>query len=318
MRREACSRWGVPDLALADQRCSDKGCCEEYTPPSTPTPAPTPSPTTVPSTAPTTVPSTAPTTVPTPEPTPTPFVCPIDDIARTKCMGPKDCLYPLAGVCDKFIACEINPDGVTGRPTVKDCPPGLEWNDNEKYCDSPVSSTCVKPTPQPFICPTEDIARTHCMGATDCVYPFVGNCSQYIQCVVNAGGVTGRPIVMDCPAGLEWNDNNKICVSPVSSTCPKPTPTPTRPTRAPTPIPTLIPFVCPLDDIARTNCSGPTDCLYPFPGNCIDFIVCLVEPDGSGLPMVKECPVGLEWNDNKKICDLPISSTCSKLSQQPT
>ncbi|CAG2117027.1 unnamed protein product, partial [Medioppia subpectinata] len=102
------------------------------------------------------------------------------------------------------------------------------------------------------------------------------------------------------------------------STCPKPSAGPTRPTRAPTPKPTAIPFVCPVDDIARTHCAKPTDCLYPFVGDCSKFIQCTVDPDGSGWPTLLPCPAGFEWNDNKKICDWPISSTCPKPTKQPT
>ncbi|MGH8591368.1 MAG: choice-of-anchor P family protein [Gammaproteobacteria bacterium] len=76
-----------------------------------------------------------------------PFVCPVDDITNTQCMGPKDCLYPHPDICTQFIHCEVNADGQTGRPTVKDCPPDLEWNDNDKICDSPASSTCPRDPP---------------------------------------------------------------------------------------------------------------------------------------------------------------------------
>jgi hypothetical protein len=70
------------------------------------------------------------------------FTCPVEDIANTACQGPKDCLYPHPTNCNQFIHCEVNADGVTGRPTVKDWPADLEWNDKEKICDWPSSSTC--------------------------------------------------------------------------------------------------------------------------------------------------------------------------------
>ncbi|CAG2166206.1 unnamed protein product [Oppiella nova] len=93
------------------------------------------------------------------------FVCSLEDIENTHCIGPKDCLYPHPKECNKFIRCEVSTDGVTGEPTVKDCPAGLEWNDNKKECDWPIHSTCPRepstkpptqsptqkpqPTPQP-------------------------------------------------------------------------------------------------------------------------------------------------------------------------
>jgi hypothetical protein len=62
---------------------------------------------------------------------------------------------------------------------------------------------------------------------------------------------------------------------------------------------------------------GPKDCLYPNPANCNSFIQCVPQPDGSGKPQVMPCPAGLEWNDNKKECDWPSSSTCPKTPLPP-
>jgi Chitin binding Peritrophin-A domain len=62
-----------------------------------------------------------------------------------------------------------------------------------------------------FQCPPEDIIRTKCLGPKDCLYPHPNDCGSFIQCTVNPGGVTGTPVVMPCPAGLQWNDDEKIC-----------------------------------------------------------------------------------------------------------
>lgn len=72
------------------------------------------------------------------------FVCPERDIQLTSCLGPKDCLYPDPASCNSFIQCTVNADNITGNPTVKSCPAGLEWNDNEKICDWSDSSTCPR------------------------------------------------------------------------------------------------------------------------------------------------------------------------------
>ncbi|CAO3609003.1 unnamed protein product [Cunninghamella echinulata] len=64
------------------------------------------------------------------------------DIAATGCLGPNDCTYPHPHNCDQFIVCEVNKDGTAARPITKDCPAGLEWNDNKKECDWPKDSTC--------------------------------------------------------------------------------------------------------------------------------------------------------------------------------
>jgi hypothetical protein len=71
-------------------------------------------------------------------------------------------------------------------------------------------------------CNTTEIITTHCMGPKDCLYPNPNDCKSYIQCTVNADGQSGTPVVMPCPAGLEWNDVEKWCDWPERSTCPTP------------------------------------------------------------------------------------------------
>lgn len=70
-----------------------------------------------------------------------------------------------------------------------------------------------------FVCPEEDIVSTLCLGPKDCLYPNPTSCNTFIQCTVNPDGVTGTPVVMPCPAGLEWNDSRKECDWPANSTC---------------------------------------------------------------------------------------------------
>lgn len=153
------------------------------------------------------------------------FVCSTDDIAATGCLGPKDCLYSDPDSCNTFIQCTVNSDGITGTPVVRDCPSGLEWNDDAKECAYPEDSTC--PTTgiaSAFVCPAEDIAATGCRGPKDCLYPYAGSCNKFIQCVVNKDGTTATPKIVNCPPStppLVWNDNLKECVPPGHGTCPK-------------------------------------------------------------------------------------------------
>ena len=150
------------------------------------------------------------------------FVCPREDIAATGCNGPKDCLYPNPDTCNTFIQCEVNSDGVTGTPVVRDCPAGLEWNDNKKECDYPANSTCPKDAmASAFMCPSEDIAATGCKGPKDCLYAYSGSCNKFIQCIVNKDGITATPKIVTCPSNLVWNDNTKDCAAPGHGTCPK-------------------------------------------------------------------------------------------------
>lgn len=60
-----------------------------------------------------------------------------------------------------------------------------------------------------FNCPKSDIKATKCLGPKDCLYANPRSCSNFIQCTINDDGVTGTPVVMPCPAGLEWNNKQK-------------------------------------------------------------------------------------------------------------
>jgi hypothetical protein len=68
-----------------------------------------------------------------------------------------------------------------------------------------------------FICPREDISRG-CKRPQNCLYPNPISCYTFIQCVPKSDG-SGTPVVMLCPAGLEWNNRKKKCDFPQFSTC---------------------------------------------------------------------------------------------------
>ncbi|ELR06760.1 hypothetical protein VC83_04226 [Pseudogymnoascus destructans] len=244
--------------------------------------------------------------------------CPLDDIKRTQCMGPKDCLYPHPTRCDHFIRCEVNNDGKTGLPHINDCPSPLEWNNNIKECDFPENSTCRKGDgvdtttdddvnrathilprgnsaenkirDEPFVCPRKDFISNKCKEQNGCMYPDPKNCRNYIHCDWHADGKTTTVTQKSCPKSangpLEWNDKEKRCVGPKNSTC-----------RAKSGVNTMIdgvlneasgilpredaaPFKCPISDIVVTQCRGAKDCLYPNPGSCNSYIQCSV---GSNL-----------------------------------
>lgn len=155
------------------------------------------------------------------------FVCPTEDIINTQCLGPKDCLYPNPNRCDQFIHCEVNAGSVSGRPTVKDCPAGLEWNDSEKICDWPVNSTCPnteqesKDTAKEAVPPPDSIPDSSfscseaeqaqgCMGQSgagpECIYTNPKSNGSYIQC--NKGGVA---YIVRCKPAQFYNDAINAC-----------------------------------------------------------------------------------------------------------
>jgi len=108
---------------------------------------------------------------------------------------------------------------------------------------------------------------------------------------------------MKCPNGLEWNRKVKECDWPHIAKCSS-TKARTSTRSTSTPIPD---YKCPAEDIAR-GCKGPKDCLYTNPASCDSFIQCTA----AGLAYAMSCPLGLQWNDNEKICDWPPQSTCGR------
>ncbi|EME41286.1 carbohydrate-binding module family 14 protein [Dothistroma septosporum NZE10] len=80
-----------------------------------------------------------------PKPQPEPPVynpCQSTEVLATKCLGPKDCLYPNPASCGTFIQCVPQDEVGNAKPVVMPCPKGLQWNDGKKWCDYPHLSTC--------------------------------------------------------------------------------------------------------------------------------------------------------------------------------
>ena len=60
-----------------------------------------------------------------------------------------------------------------------------------------------------------------CKVAKACLYPNVKDCTTFIHCVPNIDGKRGKPVIVQCPAGLFWNSNVKECNYQENSTCEK-------------------------------------------------------------------------------------------------
>lgn len=153
------------------------------------------------------------------------FTCPKSDIKATKCMGPKDCLYPDPDSCGTFIQCTVNDDQLIGTPVVMSCPAGLEWNNKNKECDYASSSTCgdeaevledegkeALPPPEgvlnsSFSC-SDAQASQGCIGSSgegiECIYANPDNSQSYIQCT------DGTAYTVQCKSG-EYKDAIKAC-----------------------------------------------------------------------------------------------------------
>nr|ADE28520.1 Avr4 precursor [Cercospora nicotianae] len=71
-------------------------------------------------------------------------------------------------------------------------------------------------------------------------------------------------------------------------------------------------FICPPEDMKRTHCMGPFDCLYALPGNCLGYIQCQPKDETyeTGIAYERPCRAGQWWNDEKKYCDTVEPPTC--------
>ena len=145
------------------------------------------------------------------------FKCPPEDIIATKCMGPKDCLYPNPHSCSSFIQCTVNEDLKSGTPVVMPCPAGLEWNDRQKICDWPANSTCrnlvqkiedsakeALPPPGGIIDSSFSCANAGCEGI-ECIYANPANSKSYIQCTA------GVAYVLQCEKGGKFSKEVNAC-----------------------------------------------------------------------------------------------------------
>jgi len=60
---------------------------------------------------------------------------------------------------------------------------------------------------------------------------------------------------------------------------------------------------------AQSTFTCPAEGKFPDPESCYNYITCV--PDGDSLEAtVETCSLGLQWNDDKKVCDFEDESTC--------
>ncbi|XP_049807853.1 balbiani ring protein 3-like isoform X4 [Schistocerca nitens] len=193
-----------------------------------------------------------------------------------------------------------------GIVLVRPCPSGLHFNRKTAQCDYPENAKCE-------VSSSSDGAGTSANNETpsgssslpECPYPADPNvvvhfpnpedCSSFYKC-----GLDGKPVLIPCPAGLEWNDEADACDYPESAGCSvssggsgsggKPAGNSNTP-------PPECPF--PADPVNVVQ--------FPNPDNCSTFYKCSLE----GEPVLIACPEGLEYNAEAQVCDYPASAGCS-------
>jgi hypothetical protein len=142
------------------------------------------------------------------------------------------------------------------------------------------------------------------------------DCTKYYACSWD------RPIVMDCPAGLHWNDKIKSCDWPQNAGCLS-TDKPNEPTNSTTPETTTVPknntfFETTFDDCMNSTTTDQTistestqNFFCPQENglhahkDCWKFWLC-----SNWIAVEEQCHNGLGWNDDIKRCDWPSNFDC--------
>ncbi|KAF7994541.1 hypothetical protein HCN44_004013 [Aphidius gifuensis] len=122
------------------------------------------------------------------------------------------------------------------------------------------------------------------------------NCGTYYRCIQ---GMLRREY---CAPGLHWDHNKRVCDWPSLVKCQSGTQKPAasttkRPITSSTTTTTVKPNI-------------PTHCqhgqYYPYPESCTQFLICV----NDNLVM-QNCGPGLNWNDDKKMCDWAFKKSCT-------
>ncbi|XP_035223247.1 fibrillin-3-like isoform X2 [Stegodyphus dumicola] len=240
------------------------------------------------------------------------------------------CLQPVGNDCRGFILC-IEHIGFKGS-----CSSGLLFNPKTENCDFPENVQCeVSPDPSGYQCPEYE-------G----LFPHTDDCKKFIHCA------HGFPYIKDCPVNLHFNPTLKVCDWPYSAGCEG------FPTVEPPPDDHKLPcdtcsscFIPNENDCAaylyckngtayKMRCSdnllfnpqtevcdlaSNVDCAIPPSGHCPKRDGLFPSPDcfkfihcSNGIPYLKNCPDGLQFNSYSLVCDWPENVNCDEPPIKPT
>ncbi|XP_047112119.1 mucin-5AC-like [Schistocerca piceifrons] len=121
--------------------------------------------------------------------------------------------------------------------------------------------------------------------------PHASNCSQFCKCD------HGKPVTMDCPAGLHFNAVLEVCDWPQNAGCSGGSGTTSNPTSS-----------TPSSSSAATtqaSTSAPSSTHLPHRTNCGLYCRC-----NHGVPITEKCPDGLHFNAKLEVCDWPSDAGC--------
>ncbi|CAD0197940.1 unnamed protein product [Chrysodeixis includens] len=188
-------------------------------------------------------------------------------------------LFSVPNSCDAYYECK----GFLAERRL--CPNGWYFNPAARYyASSPCASSSevmcmaggnVVPRPTPGPKPGPDPAG---QCPTDGLFGIIdGDCSRFYSCD------HGIARIMDCPAGLVFNDQLKVCDWPVN--VPQCTPN------------VLKDFTCPAPPVERNGEASDIVYNYRYRSQCRSFVACQ-----KGRPRLLSCDPGLAFDDASQTC----------------
>ena len=213
-------------------------------------------------------------------------------------------LYVNLADCGTYFNCQ------NGVPLTMTCLKGMHFNENSQVCERPSKDTCKpassihqisSPSPLPSPSPTYSSAPSNgvfiCPGFK--LYTNLADCGTYFNCQ------EGAPVTVTCLKGLQFNENRQVCERPSKDTC-KPASS-IHQISSPSPLPSPSP----------TYSSAPSNDVFICPGfklyanlaDCGTYFNCQ-----EGAPVTVTCLKGLQFNENRQVCERPSKDTCKPAS----
>ncbi|KNC24175.1 hypothetical protein FF38_11146 [Lucilia cuprina] len=192
--------------------------------------------------------------------------------------------------CSAYVICQGD------KPCLEYCENGKIFNallgicDEDVECEElPLPTTTTTATPITTTLPP-DVNPDLCQGKEDyTIYPYAGDCSQYLQCL------KGEVKLESCPNGWLFNSQLMLCDKASEEVCyAGPTTVTTTETPSTTP-----------SDIYEPCVGQPLGTTFPYKGNCALYYFCRK----NGLYYIISCPNNNYYDPQTGDCGPDVSST---------
>ncbi|KAG0700419.1 Peritrophin-1 [Chionoecetes opilio] len=246
--------------------------------------------------------------------------------------------------CGTYVTCS------DGDVDIKQCPEGLHFNPVQRRCDYPklvqcnitarlLESGCSLKVIVPRTRMQEDVVDSSVACDCECCFKPHDVCTKYYECDEK----DGEALVRECSEGLVFNPDIENCDFPGNYQCPTTAPPLCQCGECRYPVEGECNAFYDSSQFPCVDCSGGQQ-YFPHPTNCRMFIQCAPygpQPMPCGndtiwdqrlltcnheditpcctewvhcdhnIPYVKDCPAGLHFNAQLKVCDWPASAGCT-------